>query len=69
MPCGNGKHTYVLVDGWAKLPAGWSFLDVVDVAIDYSNYITRTTLLVDAGLSATMRSWASAPKYSKAEGV
>jgi len=31
---GSGKYTYELVDGWAKLPAGWSFLDVGGLAID-----------------------------------
>ena len=34
MPYGNDQHTYELVDGWAKLPEDWSFLDVVDIAID-----------------------------------
>ncbi len=31
---GSGNYTYELVDGWAKLPAGWSFLDVGGLAID-----------------------------------
>jgi len=31
---GAGKHTYELVDGWAKLPEGWSFRDVGGLAID-----------------------------------
>ena len=34
MPYGTGKYTYELVDGWAKLPEGWSFLDVGGVSID-----------------------------------
>ncbi len=34
MTYGNGKHTYELVDGWAKLPEGWSFLDVGGLCID-----------------------------------
>ena len=34
MPYGAGKHRYELVDGWAKLPKGWSFLDVGGIAID-----------------------------------
>ena len=31
---GSGKYEYELVDGWAKLPEGWSFLDVGGLAID-----------------------------------
>lgn len=31
---GSGKFTYELVDGWAKLPQGWSFADVTGVAVD-----------------------------------
>ena len=31
---GSGKHTYELVDGWAKLPEGWSFFDIGGMAID-----------------------------------
>jgi len=34
MPYGAGKYTYELVDGWTKLPEGWTFLDVVDIAIN-----------------------------------
>lgn len=31
---GSGKYTYELVDGWAKLPVDWSFLDAGGLAID-----------------------------------
>ena len=31
---GNGKYKYELVDGWAKLPEGWSFNDASDLSID-----------------------------------
>ncbi len=31
---GSGKYTYELVEGWAKLPAGWSFVDVGGISID-----------------------------------
>jgi DNA-binding beta-propeller fold protein YncE len=34
MPYGTGEYTYELVDGWAKLPRGWSFQDVTGLAID-----------------------------------
>lgn len=34
MPYGSGKYTYELVDGWAKLPEGWSFKDVSSVTTD-----------------------------------
>ncbi len=34
MTYGTGKHTYELVEGWAKLPAGWSFLDVGGITVD-----------------------------------
>ncbi len=31
---GSGKYTYELVDGWAKCPKGFSFIDVAHLAID-----------------------------------
>lgn len=34
MQFGSGKYTYELVEGWAKLPAGWSFQDIGGIAID-----------------------------------
>ncbi len=34
MSYGSGEYTYELVDGWAKLPEGESFLDVCGLAVD-----------------------------------
>ena len=34
MPYGSGKYTYELVNDWAKLPAGASFLDIGGISID-----------------------------------
>lgn len=34
MPYGTGKYKYELAEKWAKLPQGWSFLDVGGLAID-----------------------------------
>jgi len=34
MRYGSGKYTYELVENWAKLPAGWSFIDVGGISID-----------------------------------
>lgn len=34
MPYGSGKFTYELVNDWAKLPAGASFLDIGGISID-----------------------------------
>lgn len=31
---GSGDFTYEVVEGWAKLPEGWSFQEVADVAVD-----------------------------------
>ena len=31
---GSGNFTYQVITDWAKLPEGWSFLEVVDVAVD-----------------------------------
>ncbi len=31
---GSGRFTYEVQTDWAKLPAGWRFLEVVDVAVD-----------------------------------
>jgi DNA-binding beta-propeller fold protein YncE len=34
MICGEGKFKYELIDGWAKLPEGDSFMDVGGVSVD-----------------------------------
>lgn len=39
MPYGSGKYTYELVDEWAKLPDGWSFIDACGVAVDSSDKV------------------------------
>jgi len=31
---GSGDYVYEELDGWARLPEGWSFREVVDVAVD-----------------------------------
>jgi len=31
---GSGEFTYEVIVDWAKLPEGWSFLEVADVAVD-----------------------------------
>jgi hypothetical protein len=31
---GTGKYRYELVDGWAKLPEGLSFIDACGLSID-----------------------------------
>jgi DNA-binding beta-propeller fold protein YncE len=38
---GTGEYRYELVDGWAKLPGGWSFPDIGGLALD-----TQDRLLV-----------------------
>lgn len=37
MQFGSGKYTYELVEDWAKLPEGWSFLDVGGICIDHQD--------------------------------
>ena len=39
MVFGQGKYTYELVENWAKLPAGWSFVDVGGLSIDANDKI------------------------------
>ena len=34
MTYGSGKYTYELVEGWAKIPGDWSFVDVGGIVID-----------------------------------
>jgi len=34
MSYGKGKYTYELVDGWAKCPEGWSFIDACGLSVD-----------------------------------
>jgi len=36
---GSEKFTYEVVMDWAKLPEGWSFLEVVDVAVDSKDHV------------------------------
>lgn len=36
---GSGKYTYELVEGWAKLPAGWEFKQVAGVAVDKADNV------------------------------
>jgi hypothetical protein len=31
---GSGEFAYMVVTDWAKLPEGWSFLEVADIAVD-----------------------------------
>ena len=38
---GSGRFTYEAQAGWAKLPKGWSFLEVVDVAVDAQDRVLR----------------------------
>ena len=33
MPYGAGKYQYELIEGWVKLPKGWTFLDIGGIAI------------------------------------
>ncbi len=39
MRYGSGKYTYELVEGWAKLPEGTSFLDVCGICVDAQDRI------------------------------
>jgi len=39
MKYGSGDYTYELVDNWAKLPEGWSFLDVGGLTVDSQDRI------------------------------
>ena len=39
MEYGNGKYTYALVEPWAKLPEGESFIDVCGISIDSEDRI------------------------------
>ncbi len=39
MPYGSGKFTYELVNDWAKLPAGASFLDIGGISIDAQDHV------------------------------
>ncbi|MFC1952157.1 peptidyl-alpha-hydroxyglycine alpha-amidating lyase family protein [Chloroflexota bacterium] len=39
MKYGNGKYTYELVDPWAKLPEGETFVDVCGISIDSDDKI------------------------------
>ncbi len=39
MSYGSGEYTYELLDNWAKLPEGWSFLDVGGLTVDSQDRI------------------------------
>lgn len=36
---GSGEHRYKIVEGWGKLPDGWSFKDVGAVAVDSKDQV------------------------------
>jgi len=36
---GSGEHRYRVVEGWAKLPDGWEFMDVAAVAVDSKDQV------------------------------
>ena len=36
---GSGRFKYEVLPHWAKLPAGWSFLEAVDVAVDQKDRV------------------------------
>jgi hypothetical protein len=36
---GSGEHRYKPVEGWGKLPDGWSFKDVGAVAVDSKDQV------------------------------
>jgi DNA-binding beta-propeller fold protein YncE len=36
---GSGKYQYERVDGWAKLPQGWSFVDIGGITIDQEDRV------------------------------
>lgn len=40
---GSGKLTYQPVEGWAKLPEGWSFLELAGVAVDSKDNVYALT--------------------------
>jgi len=39
MILGAGDYRYQVVEDWARLPAGWSFLDVAAVAVDHKDQV------------------------------
>lgn len=43
MPYGTGKHTYEIDDGWAKLPKGEKFLDIIKISIDSNDNVYMAT--------------------------
>ncbi|MBM2824368.1 MAG: hypothetical protein HW402_32 [Dehalococcoidales bacterium] len=53
MPYGTGRYTYELVDGWAKCPEGYSFLDVGGLCVDAQDRVyvlnrgTRPVMVFD----------------------
>ena len=36
---GSGEYRYRVVDGWAKLPDNWTFMDVAAVAVDSKDQV------------------------------
>jgi len=57
---GTGKHSYELVEGWAKLPAGWSFLAPYAIAMDsrgdlYIGEVPMTHNKIDRGARAVQK--------------
>ncbi|MGH8765155.1 MAG: hypothetical protein ACRET8_05515 [Burkholderiales bacterium] len=36
---GSGEHRYRVLENWAKLPEGWEFNDVAEVAVDSKDQV------------------------------
>lgn len=59
---GRGTMTYEWIDGWAKLPSGWSFKECADVAVDSKDNVyvfnrgEHPVMAFDRG-GAFLRSW------------
>jgi hypothetical protein len=43
MRLGGGNLVFEPVEGWEKLPEGWSFIDVAGVAVDDKDQVTSST--------------------------
>jgi hypothetical protein len=46
MPYGAGKYQYELIEGWAKLPKGWTFLDIGGIAIGKDDRVYKVHSLL-----------------------
>jgi len=70
---GSGKFRYEVLVDWAKLPDGWSFLEVVDVAVDSQDNVYvfcrgKHPLIIFDSKGTYLKSWGEG-QFNRPHGI